>query len=115
MLLPHGTKTSAAFIFTSKVRGTCTTRGFHSSHAEDSGLLGCDSVLLGWCPLQHIKGTYSTNPGQYHVSEDMDPMNYKCAPIFADNMFQNLLRLRETADNTKRYIRVTNINMVKFN
>jgi hypothetical protein len=44
---------------------------------------------------------------------------YRCAPISTDNTFQDLLQLRETVDNTERYIqhdiRVTNINVVKFN
>jgi hypothetical protein len=43
---------------------------------------------------------------------------YRCDPRIAGNTFQDLLRLRETADNTERYIerdiRVTNINTVKF-
>jgi hypothetical protein len=29
---------------------------------------------------------------------------YRCAPVFTGNTFQDLLRLRETADNTERYI-----------
>jgi hypothetical protein len=29
---------------------------------------------------------------------------YRCAPISAGNTFQDLPRLRETADNTERYI-----------
>jgi hypothetical protein len=43
---------------------------------------------------------------------------YRCAPISAGNMYQHLLQLRETVDNTERYtqrgIRVSNINTVKF-
>jgi hypothetical protein len=44
---------------------------------------------------------------------------YSCDAVFTDNTFQELPWLRETADNTDRYIyrdiRVTNINTVKFN
>jgi hypothetical protein len=44
---------------------------------------------------------------------------YSSAPVPTGNTFQDLPRLRETADNTERYIqrdiRVTYINMVKFN
>ena len=36
--------------FLPKVQGTWETCGFHSSHTEDSGLLGCDCVLLGLSP-----------------------------------------------------------------
>jgi hypothetical protein len=43
---------------------------------------------------------------------------YSSAPISMGNMFQNLLRTRETVDNTKHYIqrdiRVTYINTVQF-
>jgi hypothetical protein len=42
-------------------------------------------------------------------------MMYRCAPVFTGNTFQGLTRLRETADITERYVRVTNINAVKFN
>jgi hypothetical protein len=38
---------------------------------------------------------------------------YRCAPISAGNTFQDLPRLRETAENTEGYIHVTNINTVK--
>jgi hypothetical protein len=44
---------------------------------------------------------------------------YSNAPVSTGNTFQDLPRLRETADNTERYkqhdIRITNINAVKFN
>jgi hypothetical protein len=48
----------------------------------------------------------------------LDPIYiYRCAPVSTGNTFQDLPRLRETADNTERYIyrdiRVTNINTVK--
>jgi hypothetical protein len=43
---------------------------------------------------------------------------YRCGPVSTGNTFQDLPRLRETADNTERYIqrniRETNINTVKF-
>jgi hypothetical protein len=43
---------------------------------------------------------------------------YSSAPVSTGNMFQDLPQLRETADNTERYIlrdiRLTNINTVKF-
>jgi hypothetical protein len=39
---------------------------------------------------------------------------YRCAVISAGNIFQDLLRLCETADNTERYVCVTYINTVKF-
>jgi hypothetical protein len=46
-------------------------------------------------------------------------MTYSSAPVSTGNTFQYLPRLREIADNTERYIyrdiRVTYINMVKFN
>jgi hypothetical protein len=29
---------------------------------------------------------------------------YRCSPVSTGNMFQDLPRLRETADNTERYI-----------
>jgi len=45
--------------------------------------------------------------------------HYRRTPISAGNTFQDLPRLRETTDNTERYIysdiHVTNINRVKFN
>jgi hypothetical protein len=40
---------------------------------------------------------------------------YKCTIVSTGNTFQDLLRLRETTDNTEHYIRVTYINTVKFN
>jgi hypothetical protein len=40
---------------------------------------------------------------------------YRCAPVFTGNTFQDLSRLRETADNAERYVRVSYINTVKFN
>jgi hypothetical protein len=46
-------------------------------------------------------------------------MKYSSAPVFTGNTFQDLPRLSETADNTKRCIyrdiRVAYINTVKFN
>jgi hypothetical protein len=52
-------------------------------------------------------------------SSAMSLVKYRCAPAPIGNMFQDLPRLRETADNTERYIFhdicVTYINMVKFN
>jgi hypothetical protein len=45
-------------------------------------------------------------------------LKYCSAPVFAGNTFQDLPLLRETADNTERYmlcdILVTYINMVKL-
>jgi hypothetical protein len=43
---------------------------------------------------------------------------YSSSPVSAGNAFQDLPRLRETADYTERYIcdiRVTYINTLKFN
>jgi len=46
-------------------------------------------------------------------------MKYRRTPVSVGNTFQDLPRLRETMDNTEHYIycdiRVTYINMVKFN
>jgi hypothetical protein len=46
-------------------------------------------------------------------------MDYSSVPASTSNMFQDLPQLRETADNTKRYIycdiHVIYINTVKFN
>jgi hypothetical protein len=43
---------------------------------------------------------------------------YRCATVSMNNTFQDLLRLRETTDNTERYIyhdiHVTNLNTVKL-
>jgi len=32
-------------------------QGFHSSVAEDTGLMGCDAVSLGWC-FWRFEGTH---------------------------------------------------------
>jgi hypothetical protein len=40
---------------------------------------------------------------------------YRFAPVDTGNTFQDLTRLRETADNTERDVRVAYINTVKFN
>ena len=38
------------------------------------------------------------------INYNYNQYNYRWTPISAGDMFQNLLRLRETADNTERYI-----------
>jgi hypothetical protein len=55
----------------------------------------------------------------YAFLADTEIPAYSSAPVSTCNTFQDLPRLRETADNTERYIkrdiRVTYINTVKFN
>jgi hypothetical protein len=46
---------------------------------------------------------YTKHNGVSHLQKN-DFRIYRCAPVSMGNTFQDLPRLRETANNTKRYI-----------
>jgi hypothetical protein len=66
------------------------------SRWESNKNMGKTHLLLNICH-KIVRATYEAKlRALYSV--------YRCAPIFAGNKFQDLPRLRETADNTERYI-----------
>jgi hypothetical protein len=58
--------------------------------------------------LQNVTGKYSDfcnkDEGASNSLCELRAAQYKCAPISSGNTFQDLPQLRETVDNTKRYI-----------
>jgi hypothetical protein len=97
---------------------------------EQSSLVGCDAMSLlvsdmsknciafifkgnrsswtacSWRWSQHHPLTCEEPLTQQHsfIPEDPCVRMYRCAPLSAGNMFWDILRLRETVDNTEHYI-----------
>jgi hypothetical protein len=49
------------------------------------------------------------------IDREGKQIKYWCAPVSAGNTFEDQSQLHKTVDNTKRYIRVTYLKMLKFN
>jgi hypothetical protein len=67
-------------------------------------MLGHYSLLVHVSHFMVYRLLYHLMPCNLSCWKCCDIKQYRCAPVSAGNIFQDLLRLREIMDNTERYI-----------